>query len=806
MDKEKQVFVIDGYGQIYRSYFAFMQNPLRDREGNNVSAIFGFFNTVISLLKQYQPKYLVVALDSQGKTFRHELFPEYKANREKSPEDLYQQIDRIVEILGKMNIAHIAQSGMEADDIIATIAKNAENNGLETVMVTGDKDLLQLVKNKVSALRPPRKGEHEYRLCHEAEVKEIFGVSPEQIVDYLTILGDSSDNVPGIAGIGEKGAVKLLSEYGTLDNAYASLDAMKGAVKTKLENSKDTIGLSRTLIQLKDDLFEKSDFSDFDVSKINWEEGVRQFSLIGSDKLVSVSKRMLGGKIVNVTLENTNDLINVPSDFTVNLNDPEKLIGYDLKTAIKEYKKNGIQAKAYFDIMIAEWLLDSNSGRYTLKDICLKYLQTDSIDETEAITKLYYILSEKLKASNLNDVFFNMEMPLLSILADMEEEGILLDCQRLRDFGSMIEQQCMKIESDIYSICGHPFNLNSPKQLQEVLFVERNLPTGKKTSTGFSTDSDVLEELARTTEDEVPKMLLRYRALSKLMSTYVSALPLLVDKHTGRIHTSFIQTGTSTGRLSSKNPNLQNIPIRTEEGRKIRDAFVPKEGCVLLSADYSQVELAVLAHISDDPELKAAFKNGDDVHKETAALIFGLFPEMVTPAQRRIAKTINFGVIYGMSAFRLSNDLEIPVKQAQSFIDTYFERYSKVNAFIEKTKEQAKQLGYIKTVMGHIRAIPDINSANYNVRSAAERMAVNSVIQGSAAEIVKKAMLILSEKLKPFKSKILLQVHDELILEADKSELEIVKQTVKSAMEEASFLSIPLRVSIETGASWGEMH
>lgn len=805
MDKDKQVFVIDGYGQIYRSYFAFMQNPLRDRNGNNVSAIFGFFNTIMSLLRQYGPKYLVIALDSKGKTFRHEMYPLYKANREKSPEDLYQQIDRIAEILDAMHIAHIAQTGMEADDIIATIAKNASEQGLETVMVTGDKDLLQLVRESVSALRPPRKGEHEYRLCHDAEVKEIFGVTPSQIVDYLTILGDSSDNVPGIAGIGEKGAVKLLSDYESLTKAYENLENIKGAMKAKLEASKDTIELSRNLIMLKDDLFEKTDFSDFEVSSIDWSEGVRQFTLMGSDKLVASAKRMLG-KDVQVSLTSkTETEIKIPENFHVDLNNPQKLIGYDLKEKIRDLKKNGVEAKPYFDVMIAAWMLDSNSGKYSLDDICLKYLQTNEISTEEAIGKLYYILLQKLKDQKLEEVFFNMEMPLISVLVDMEDQGIILNKDKLSAFGNDVQKESSEIEQAIYDLCGHPFNLNSPKQLQEVLFVERDLPTGKKNSTGFSTDSDVLEELANKTEDPVPALILKYRALSKLMSTYINTLPDLCDSD-NRVHTTFLQTGTATGRLSSKNPNLQNIPIRTDEGRRIRDAFVPREGCKLLSADYSQVELAVLAHISDDPELKGAFRNGDDVHRETASLIFGLFPEMVTPNQRRIAKTINFGVIYGMSAFRLAGDLGIPVKQAQSFIDTYFERYEKVASFIENTKKQAKETGFVSTANGHIRAIPDINSANFNVRSAAERMAVNSVIQGSAAEIVKKAMITLNQRLEPYKSRLLLQVHDELILEVPEDELEKVKDLVERTMTESSFLSIPLRVGIEVGNSWGEMH
>ena len=401
-----------------------------------------------------------------------------------------------------------------------------------------------------------------------------------------------------------------------------------------------------------------------------------------------------------------------------------------------------------------------------------------------------------------------MEMPLLSVLFNMEENGILLDVPKLESFGRELENEIEAVQQDVYTICGKTFNLNSPKQLQEVLFVDRNLPTGKKTKSGFSTDSDVLEELTLSTEDPVPALLLRYRALSKLLSTYVQALPEMIEKSTGRIHTTFLQTGTATGRLSSKNPNLQNIPIRTEEGRRIRDAFVPSPGCRLMSADYSQIELVVLSHVTGDINLRNAFIEGNDVHRETAARIYGIFPEMVTPEQRRAAKTINFGILYGMSAFRLAHDLKIPRKDAQRFIDTYFEQYSGVSAFIESTKKKAKEDGFVRTEMGHIRYIPEIRSSNKPVLAAAERMAVNTVIQGTAAEIMKKAMLSIHAAMneRKLKSRILLQVHDELIFEVPEDEISQMEELVKKCMENAYELSVPLRVEVETGRSWGEMH
>lgn len=855
---KKRVFIIDGYGQIYRSYFAFMTNPLKDKDGNNVSAVYGFFNTVMSLLRQYEPQYLVVAMDSRGKTFRHEMYDQYKANRDKTPEDLHAQIPVIDSFLDAMHIPHFNRVGMEADDIIATIARKAESQGLETVMVTGDKDLLQLVREGVYALRPPRKGEKEYRLCGCDAVQEIFGVRPDQIVDYLTILGDSSDNVPGIDGIGEKGAVKLLTQFGTLQSAYENMGTLTKSVAAKLEAARDHIQLSHDLVVLKDNVLgdDEVDFSSFETSHIDWKEGVRLFRTMGSESLAKAAQRMVPASdfaleaegpaepekapepevessVVNVSSieELSKVLCSVADNALVSLDFDDdfahlsfssdirtvfhveevndamlsvlsqelarcRIVGQDLKAKAKVLALHGLDnLKLHADTNIMAWLLNTELSRFEHED-CAKVLAH------------FAEYGKKLSEKGLLGLFYDMEMPLLSILAGMEKEGIFLDVKRLKDFENDLEKGIVEVQESIFTLCGKQFNLNSTKQLQEVLFVDRNLPTGKKTKSGFSTDSDVLEELANNTDDPVPALLLKYRALSKLQSTYVQALPELVDPETGRIHTTFLQTGTATGRLSSKNPNLQNIPIRTDEGRRIRDAFVPKDGCTLMSADYSQIELVVLAHMTGDANLKSAFLSGSDVHRETAALIFGVFPEMVTPEQRRTAKTINFGIMYGMSAFRLSNDLKIGRKDAQRFIDTYFEQYSGVRDFIERTKVQAREDGFVKTEMGHIRYIPEMKNSNKSVLAGAERAAVNTVIQGTAAEIMKKAMIALSKAIADsgLKSKMLLQVHDEVIFEVPLDEVETMKDLVKSVMESAYPLSIPLRASIETGSSWGEMH
>lgn len=925
----RRVFVVDGYGQIYRSYFAFITNPLKDKAGDNVSAVFGFFNIIMMLIRQYSPDYLIVAMDSKGRTFRHELYDKYKANRDKTPEDLHSQIPVIERILDAMRIPHYAQEGMEADDIVATICRNASRLGMQTVMVTGDKDLLQLVGDDVFALRPPRKGEKEYRLCASSDVKELFGVEPQQMVDYLTILGDSSDNVPGIDGIGEKGAVKLLTDYCSLDEAYNHIADMSKGVRAKLEAAMDHIGLSRTLITLKDDLFEmeESDFSSYTTDGIDWREGVRLFDEIGADRLSKAAARFIhspskaakpskagesvlamasedpsssvdggsnpkapkaergdysavvtledletklssipDGSLVAFDLETTDvdEMKASPVGFSFAWEDSKayyvplvcagvpmvpidgakdalsrhlprfKVVGQNLKYDLKVLRRWGVDGvSAYADTMIMAWLDDSSSMRYNLDALAEKYLGYDTIrfedvvpkggvfsdvplenavqygaEDSDIALRLFSCLLPRLEAKGLCDALFGMEMPLVGILAGMELEGIRLDPSRLDSFRMDLEGEIDEVQRAVFELCGKQFNLNSPRQLQEVLFVDRNLPTGKKTHSGFSTDSDVLEELSLSSDDPVPALILRYRLLNKLLNTYVLTLPCLVDASTGRIHTTFFQTGTATGRLSSKNPNLQNIPIRTDEGRRIRDAFVPREGCLLMSADYSQIELVVLAHISGDANLKAAFASGEDVHRDTAAKIFGVFPEMVTPDQRRAAKTINFGIMYGMSAFRLAKDLRIPRSEAQRFIDTYFEQYSGVKAFIEDVKEKAKADGFVKTAMGHVRAIPEMKSRNRAVLAGAERIAVNTIIQGTAAEIMKLAMISLSNEIasQGLKSRMLLQVHDEMIFEVPLDEVDRMEVLVRRCMEDAYSLSVPLKVGLETGRSWGEMH
>ncbi len=906
-DKKPTLCIIDGYGIIYRSYFAFINRPLRDMEGNNVSALFGFFNTLLMIMREYQPDYLVVAMDAAGPTFRHDLYEAYKANRDAAPEDLHAQVPRIIEILEAANIPTMQRSGWEADDIIAALTTCATKTGIQSVMVTGDKDLLQLVSPTVQALRPPKKGEKQYRLVGPDEVVKEFGIRSDQIIDYLALIGDSSDNVPGVAGIGPKGAVKLLQEYDDLDAVYAHLDELTPSVKKKLSTAKEMAYLSRTLVALKHDAVEVTDFTteQFTVSSVDWESAIPFFeaanakSLIASvstaavpakdnpvdeaalerakkgtyhavttlEELERILDQMADHGIMAFDFETTDidEMIAEPVGFSVTDRPGEAwyvplvaggaqildadavrkllktcivdrktcLVGQNLKYDWKVLYRWGItDAELYFDTMIAAWLLDAVSGIYNMDYLAQRYLggyttvkYADVVkkgqlfsdvpldeavgyaaEDADITWRLYLEFSQQLKERNLQNLFETVEMPLVKILSQMELYGISLDRSKLETLDADFSQRLGSIERQIYDEVGFEFNINSTKQLQEVLFEQRNLPKGKKNKTGYSTAIDTLERLAEI--DIVPRLIVQNRSLVKLKNTYIDTLPQMINAKTQRVHTSYTQTGTATGRLSSRNPNLQNIPIRNDDGRKIRDAFIPAPGYRFLSADYAQIELVVLAHLADDPGLKEAFSQGEDIHRHTAALIFGVHPELVMPEQRRIAKTINFGVIYGMSAFRLSNELQIPRKDAQQFIDSYFERFSGVRDFMQSVIDEAEKTQVVSTLLGRQRMVPEITSRNRMEKSGAERIAVNTVIQGSAADIMKLAMIRVVEAMKQEqrKSRLLLQVHDELIFEVIESELTTMQLLVKREMESAYRLSVPLKVSMEIGDSWGQMH
>lgn len=905
------LFLLDGYSVIYRSYFAFMRNPLRNPRGENSSAVFGFFRTLFSLLREYQPHQFAVVMDSREPTFRHEKYEEYKANREATPEDLHAQIPVIEEILAALGVPVVRTERYEADDIMATLAERCRAAGRPCRVISGDKDLLQLVREPVRILRPGKNGLEE--LDRDAVYRD-WQVWPEQILDYLALIGDTSDNIPGVKGIGAKTAADLLQQYETLEGIYDNLENISSASRrNKLEEGRESAWLSRDLVMLAYDAPVPEDIDGYRLSELHYEEAaplllaqgmkqqLQELGLNPADFVDETSnsqedqKRTAAGEYELVDslealdrwIERIRDAGIYAFDIETDSIDPRDaqpvgfsiavssgagcyvplrgpdgdvlpadevrtrltpvlgdsdltLIGQNFKYDWQVLERWGVPvARVAFDTMIAAWLVDTTAGSYGMDRLARDYLGYETVhyadlfgenlsrlevsgrsftevpldkatrysaEDADITFRLYTVLDPLLDSRGVRELFETVEMPLVPVLAAMELEGIGLDVFTLEKYSEELTAQISRIEEEIYELVGHDFNIGSTKQLQQVLFEERRLQPVKKTKTGFSTDNSVLQELSR--EDPVPERVLRYRMLTKLRSTYVDALPRLVNRRTGRIHTSLNQTGTATGRLSSTDPNLQNIPIREDEGRRIRDSFVPREGWIFVSADYAQIELVVLAHLSGDPALRDAFITGEDVHRRTAGLIFGVGPDEVSSEQRRIAKTINFGVMYGMSAFRLSNELGIPRKDADAFITAYFDTYSEIRTFIDATIAKAEKDGEIRTLLGRPRPLPDINNRNRTVKAGVERVAVNTPIQGSAADIVKNAMLSVAERLRKEKlrSRLILQVHDELILECPPEEEQTVKALLMETMSTAVQLAVPLRVSVESGDRWGKMH
>lgn len=935
MEKNNTVYIIDSYGLIYRAYFALMNHPLTNAKGENISAVVIFFRNLKALLDKYKPAYLAAAFDSRTKTFRHEMFPEYKANRAKTPEDLHAQVPWIEEILEAFGVPVLRVDTYEADDIIATVARKCAEDGRECRILSGDKDLLQLVTETCKEMQPD-KANGGWDTIGIEEVKEKWGIGPELILDYLSLVGDTADNVPGVKGVGEKTALKLLNEYGSLDGIGEHRDEIKGALGDKIRNDWENAGKSKELIRLVDDVPVEIDFEKFSTATNDFSACAKALSKYGAyaaakaydpastgalvtekakpeaaEKKDAVEYKELPEEVALEVKQNKGNYkaVTVLSELTAFvdgfLSSKEKTIAFDTETdgletykanligfslshkkgegiyvpvvlaggmfapptvakkdCLKELKRilcnpevtvimhnakfdieilktNGLDEEiscSLFDTMIAAWLLNPGaSGKspfsleylgetrlglkgiefkdlvkkgQTFVDVPLEQAAEYGAEDSDFTFQLYEIFRKQISENKLDELF-DMEMKVLPALVSMELEGIHLDDSALNQYSVELKKLIENKEKEIHGLAGHEFNIASTKQLQTVLFEEKGFKTAKKTKTGYSTDTAVLEELAETTDDPLPKAILDYRSYTKLQSTYVEALPVLADKN-GRIHTSFLQTGTATGRLSSRDPNLQNIPVRDDAGRRIRSAFTAMPGKVLISADYSQIELVVLAHLSGDRNLSSAFINGIDVHKSTAALVYNKTPDEVTPDQRRFAKTVNFGVMYGMSAFRLANELNISRTEAKNFIDQYFMTYSSVKKFLDDTKENAKVNGYVETITGRRRYIPEIRSSNKMVLQGAERIAINTPIQGSAADIVKTAMINVAAKIKETGSplKMLLQVHDELIFECPEEEAEVKKaiELIQTEMENAFKLNVPLRVSIEYGKNWGEFH
>lgn len=896
MPDKNVLFLLDAYALIYRSYYAFINNPRITTSGINTSATFGFCNFLLELLEQEKPTHIAVVFDPEGPTFRHEMYPQYKAQRPKMPEDLKKSIPYIKNIIKGLGIKCVEVPGFEADDVIGTLACKGEKEGYTVYMITPDKDYAQLVSEKIFMYKPGRSG-NKSEVWGIPEVLDHFGIEKVcQVIDILGLMGDTADNVPGCSGIGPKSAASLVYKYGDIDGIYAHIDELKGKQRENLLNCQPTVHLSRTLVTINSEV--PTDYSARDLEKEHIDTQILE-PIFKELELFSLSRRLFATELAEE--EATEKLTDVETEYQDRTGDIDKLlselqqapefvfhavfqtgniytsypawlcfstkthcvnfiklpanssetektlkkfcpllednskilISPDVKDDIIWLKRAGIALKnQIFDIKIAHYVLHPDMS-HDLARIALQYLNytlTEAKPENRQLSLFFeeeakedrnfaekadvlFQLKEKLNTAlmetGLIRLFNEIEMPLVSVLADMEFEGVSIDTQALQEISTDLKQRIDIVEKEIYDLAGHPFNISSPKQLGEVLFDEMNVDGGnKKTKTGqYSTSEQVLAKLEN--EHPIVSKILDYRGLKKLLTTYAEALPTYIDPGTGKIHTHFNQAEAATGRLSSLNPNLQNIPIRTEEGRKIRKAFVTgNPDYLFFSADYSQVELRLMAHLSQTQELIDAFRHNEDVHTATAAKIFHVPVNEVTPEMRRRAKTANFGIIYGISAWGLAERLHISRKEGKELIDGYFELYPGVKKYMEESVEKARKKEYVETIMGRRRYLRDINSRNAVIRGMAERNAVNAPIQGSAADIIKLAMIHIQAQLQKrgMKSKMILQVHDELNFKCHKDEQEALKNLVRECMENVVQLSVPLTVSCGFGNNWYEAH
>ncbi|UVD78239.1 DNA polymerase I [Myroides albus] len=940
MDNKKRLFLLDAYALIFRGYYAFIKNPRINSKGLDTSAILGFMNSLLDVIKKEQPDHLAVAFDNGGSKDRLELFPEYKANRDATPEAIKIAVPYIKEILKAMHIPIIEVSGFEADDLIGTISKQAEKEDFKVYMVTPDKDYAQLVSENIFMYKPARMG-NGVEIWGIDEVKEKFEVEePIQVIDFLGMMGDSVDNIPGLPGVGEKTAKKFLKEYGSMENLLDNTHQLKGKMKENIENNKEKGILSKKLATIMLDCPVTFDANQFVLEQPDIEKSealfvelefrrmkeqfdkifsVNQPSIKTPETVTSNAKNAtlddqfsLFGEVENTTnsdspyfanLSTTNhvyqlcdskmsirllvqsllqqtsvcfdtettglDALNaelvgiafsyekgtafyVP--FSDNKEETQELlesfkaffeseqiekIGQNLKYDIKVLKQYNIEVKGpLFDTMIAHYLINPDMRhnmdilsetylRYTpqpiedligkkgknqksMKDISPELVKEYAGEDADITFQLKQNFEPQLQATNTIELFQNIEVPLVPVLADMESEGIRLDIDFLASLSGALNQDIKQLEKAIYEEAGEEFNLASPKQLGDILFDKLKIGGSKpkKTKTGqYATGEEILSDLAP--KHQIVQDILDWRQLIKLQNTYVDALPKQVDPKTKRVHTEYMQAVAATGRLSSNNPNLQNIPIRTERGRSVRKAFVARdENYVIMAADYSQIELRIIAALSEEPNMIESFKNGEDIHRSTAARVFNVPLEEVTKEQRSHAKTVNFGIIYGVSAFGLSNQTNLSRSESKELIDTYYATYPKLKDYIAKQIDFAREHGYVQTILGRRRYLKDINSHNAVVKGAAERNAVNAPIQGSAADIIKIAMINIHKKLisEKWQSKLLLQVHDELVFDAHKEELENLKTMVKQEMENAFTLTVPLIVDLGVGQNWLEAH
>ncbi|MBU4444204.1 DNA polymerase I [bacterium] len=896
--KDKQtLYLIDGSAIAYRSYFGMIRNRLTNSAGQPTGAIFAFVNSLMKIINDEKPDYIGMVFDAPEKTFRHKIYEEYKATREAMPDELVSQLPFMFKVTEAMNIPVIIYPGFEADDIIGTLAKDGKKKGLSVFMVTGDKDFMQLLEENILVYKPAS-GQKPVEIIDVDRVKEKWGVKPEQIADYLGLIGDTSDNIPGIKGIGPAKAKPLLGEFNSLEGILENLDKIdnKRIAAMIAEGAKSAI-FSKMLATIKTDVPLEIEIDELKTKSVNQPVLVELFkelefySLIKShgvekkpvkvekeyktiqkrDDLAKLIKTLKKLTLLSVDLETTStnpmeaEIVGISFSWEANkgvyipiqypsmqkslFGDDNKLeylhimkpvledenipkCGQNLKYDMLILRRYGIELKnVVFDTMVAAFLIQPDSRSYKLDKLSQQYISytmqpiedligkgknqigmdevpIDKVtfyaaEDADVTLQLVPVFREKLKEDKTEDVFKNIEMPLISVLMQMEQNGVYIDIGFLKNMSRELSKQIEALSDQIYFEADMKFNINSPKQLGEVLFDKFELSSGRKRSTAVN----VLEKLRD--EHPLPGLILDYRTLTKLQNTYVDALPNLVNKQTGRVHSSFNQTVASTGRLSSSEPNFQNIPIRTDIGREIRKSFIPQRtGWKLLSADYSQIELRVMAHLSKDPELNRAFREGVDIHTRTAALVYGVDEKDVLPEMRRVAKVVNFGIMYGAGPFRMSGELKIPLSEARKIIDNYFETYPGINNYIINTLSDARENEFVKTLAGRLRYVYDINSSNRNIREATERAAINMPIQGTAADMIKIAMIRIHHKLiqEQLRSMMILQIHDELLFEAPDEELDKLKSIVVREMENALPLDVPLKVDVGIGNSWYEAH
>ncbi|MEG6566089.1 DNA polymerase I [Thermoanaerobacterium saccharolyticum] len=858
--------IIDGNSLMYRAYFALPD--LMNSEGMHTNAIYGFSMMLLKLLQEEKPDYIAIAFDKKAPTFRHKEYSAYKGTRQSMPEELIEQVDILKDVINAFNIRTIEIEGFEADDIIGTVSKIASESGMDVLIVTGDRDALQLVSTNVK-VKICKKGITQMDEYDEKAVFEKYEVTPLQFIDLKGLMGDKSDNIPGVPNIGEKTAIKLIKEFGSIENLLMNTDKLKGKIKENVENNAELAVLSKRLATIErnvpididlneyavknydvnklTELFEKLEFSSLiadlkddscDTKDIR-EWPVRDFTyvknVLGKFDVLSLYPFIYDGKIkaVSFACDDESFFVEIDSydNFKLLNNEKLTLIGHDLKDFLVNISYCGIELNCkILDTAIMTYLLNPSESNYDISRVLKKYLKEDlqniddivgkgrnkkSYDDIDKRLLVDYLCSVASNLSKLKDKLMlfiremdmeellnNVEIPLIEVLKSMEVYGFTLDKDVLRSISKEIDEKTDKIVKDIYDAAGYEFNINSTKQLSEFLFDKLNLPAIKKTKTGYSTDMEVLAELIPY--NDIVGEIIEYRQLMKLKSTYIDGFIPIMDEN-NRVHSTFKQTVAATGRISSTEPNLQNIPVREEFGRRIRKAFVSSyENGLIISADYSQIELRVLAHLSEDEKLIESFMNNEDIHLRTASEVFKVSKEEVTSEMRRRAKAVNFGIIYGISDYGLSKDLKISRKEAKEYIDNYFDRYKGVKNYIDSIVKFAKENGYVTTILNRRRYIPEINSKNFNQRSFGERMAMNTPIQGSAADIIKMSMVKVHNELKErrLKSRLILQVHDELIIDTHPDEVEIVKDLLKSIMENVIKLRVPLVVDIGQGKNW----